>query len=285
MCKKCTKCGEIKDLNQFNKQSSAKDGLAYCCKVCKTLQNSSREISLVCQNPECLTPNFINFKKRKYCFNCYPLRRPTITYEDCLKTALICKTRLDFAKKFPSHYQKCCVESWLDSICKHMPVLKSKFTFDECAREALLYTHRSDFSQGSSKHYNYARSHGWLDKICVHMVNKRGGRGKTNFSSDCEKYNNGKGILYLIKCWNAYETFYKIGITSQSVKKRHKSTKYNYEIIWEIQENSSQIWDLEKQKHRESKKFRYQPKLWKNKSLETFKCHGNCKILRKPNLI
>lgn len=32
--KKCTKCGEIKSLAEYNKRSSAKDGLQHICKPC-----------------------------------------------------------------------------------------------------------------------------------------------------------------------------------------------------------------------------------------------------------
>lgn len=36
MVKKCTKCGEVKPLTEFFKQSLNRDGLAYACKKCKT---------------------------------------------------------------------------------------------------------------------------------------------------------------------------------------------------------------------------------------------------------
>lgn len=32
--KKCTKCGEVKPLDEFNKKKKHKDGLAYQCKLC-----------------------------------------------------------------------------------------------------------------------------------------------------------------------------------------------------------------------------------------------------------
>jgi len=40
MSKKCNKCGEVKELTDFYKQTNAKDGHAYMCKVC-TLAKSS----------------------------------------------------------------------------------------------------------------------------------------------------------------------------------------------------------------------------------------------------
>ena len=44
----------------------------------------------------------------------------------------------------------------------------------------------------------------------------------------------GFGVFYIIKCWNSQECFYKVGITSYSVKRRYNSKRdmpYNYEII------------------------------------------------------
>jgi len=34
LSKRCTKCGNIKPLSDFNKQSSTKDGLSYMCREC-----------------------------------------------------------------------------------------------------------------------------------------------------------------------------------------------------------------------------------------------------------
>ena len=77
------------------------------------------------------------------------------------------------------------------------------------------------------------------------------------------KANNKKGIFYIIKCCNENETFYKLGITFNSVKQRynHKiSMPYNYKIIKEvISENLSYIWDLEKRFKRIKIKHHYTP--------------------------
>jgi hypothetical protein len=57
-------------------------------------------------------------------------------------------------------------------------------------------------------------------------------------------------ILYLIKCFNENEEFYKIGITSLSVEERYKTVSrmpYNFDIIFSFTYyNRDIIWELEK---------------------------------------
>lgn len=104
------------------------------------------------------------------------------------------------------------------------------------------------------------------------------GFSRTRFVSKCqEKLDSGEtdglGLLYMIVCWNSDELFYKIGITSMTVEERYPdkfNMPYNYKIVWEIRDDPAKIWDMEKQCHRDTKKMRYQPELWGNKSLETF---------------
>lgn len=55
-------------------------------------------------------------------------------------------------------------------------------------------------------------------------------------------------ILYVIKCYNDNEEFFKIGITVNSVKKRYDSKNnmpYNYSILTEIIGDAENIWQTE----------------------------------------
>lgn len=57
-----------------------------------------------------------------------------------------------------------------------------------------------------------------------------------------------KAIFYILECWNDIEKFYKIGITTRSVKERYKRIKdmpYNYKILTEIVNTPTYVWDLE----------------------------------------
>lgn len=76
---------------------------------------------------------------------------------------------------------------------------------------------------------------------------------------------NGLGILYVIKCFNNFEIFYKIGITSRSVRQRYPTSEtmpYNYEIIQEIQDIPENIYNLEIQLKRLLKQFHYIPQVY-----------------------
>lgn len=82
-------------------------------------------------------------------------------------------------------------------------------------------------------------------------------------SSWIKKSKNREGILYIIKCYNENEEFYKFGITYTSVHIRYNAKKkmpYNYKIIKEIKSyDLNYIWDLEKRfKKKVSYKY-YEP--------------------------
>ena len=86
---------------------------------------------------------------------------------------------------------------------------------------------------------------------------------KINDIGWADKYTGRTGIFYIIKCWGNGEKFYKIGITSTSVKKRYGETlPYKYEIIRTIySEDLHYISDLEKENMRILSKYHYLPKL------------------------
>lgn len=71
--------------------------------------------------------------------------------------------------------------------------------------------------------------------------------------------------LYIIKCNDGNEEFYKIGITFQTLDSRFGGNNtvllpYNYEIVKIIEhESATYIWDLEKELHRKNKEFKYVP--------------------------
>ena len=98
------------------------------------------------------------------------------------------------------------------------------------------------------------------------MMNKDNGFGKSYFLKFCNKNNNGLGTFYILKCFNEDEEFYKIGITSHSIKKRYESKKdlpYNYEIIYEYFNNPEYIFNLETLiKHKVLKGLNYKCKLF-----------------------
>lgn len=96
-------------------------------------------------------------------------------------------------------------------------------------------------------------------------INKRHeyfGWTKTHFINACIRNNNGLGKLYIIKCFNQDEEFYKIGITSRSIGVRFGTNKrmpYKFTIIREIVDEPDKIFELEKHLHKLNKEFHYHP--------------------------
>lgn len=82
---------------------------------------------------------------------------------------------------------------------------------------------------------------------------------------DWIKRGSGKklGILYIIRCWNEQEEFFKFGITYNTILKRYGCTRdmpYNYEIVKEVKSPDLEyIWELEKRFKRFKKKQHYEP--------------------------
>lgn len=92
---------------------------------------------------------------------------------------------------------------------------------------------------------------------------KRAGAKLIDFIECCKK-NNGYGFLYVIRCWNETEEFYKIGITSTSIKYRFRgniSLPYKYEIIHNIKDKAENVYNAEKFLHKLFKDYAYQPYL------------------------
>lgn len=71
--------------------------------------------------------------------------------------------------------------------------------------------------------------------------------------------------VYIIRCWNDTETFFKIGKTFATIQRRFQDKNtmpYNYEIVKIIESvvNSDEIYDLEVILKKQHKAFKYLPK-------------------------
>ena len=95
-------------------------------------------------------------------------------------------------------------------------------------------------------------------KECLKNINPHSKTEWTNLVGDR------LATFYILKCYNDEELFYKIGITSRTIKKRYKSKTlmpYLYEIEKEITGSAEQIWDMEKEYLRKLKGHKYVPKI------------------------
>ena len=92
----------------------------------------------------------------------------------------------------------------------------------------------------------------------------RQGFSRTVFKNLCIKNNDGFGVIYLLKCYNEKELFYKIGITSVGLKKRFRgegSMPYRYDVVREITTDPEKVYNTEKIILREMGKHKYKPKI------------------------
>lgn len=94
---------------------------------------------------------------------------------------------------------------------------------------------------------------------------------KTTWKRACE---NRIAKLYIIRCFNENESFYKIGITCKDIKTRfgYKSQlPYNHEIVKLIEsEDSDYIFSLERKLHKLNKEFKYKPEIFFDGFTECF---------------
>ena len=93
---------------------------------------------------------------------------------------------------------------------------------------------------------------------------KSGGWTRTDFINQCERKNNGTAIFYIIVCAGNNELFFKIGITSNSVKSRFSGGQmpYHYDSLLELKGTAGAVYDLEKMMLRLNKANRYNPQAW-----------------------
>ena len=87
-------------------------------------------------------------------------------------------------------------------------------------------------------------------------------------------YNHKPCIFYVIQCHNEQESFYKLGITSKTVKQRYNkhNLPYQYTIVLEYKDTAENVWDLEYMFKQKFKNYYYKPiQNFKGSSTETFK--------------
>ena len=84
--------------------------------------------------------------------------------------------------------------------------------------------------------------------------------------------------LYLIRIFNEEEEFYKIGKTKDTIKKRFSNTNikpYNFEVVYFLEKESGEIFDLEIELHKKYNSYKYKP-------LNKFSGHTECYNLGLP---
>lgn len=77
--------------------------------------------------------------------------------------------------------------------------------------------------------------------------------------------------LYIIKCWNNAETFYKIGKTFKTLEARFVGFQYSWEKIMTIEDTAKNVSILERRLHKQNGEHSYVPEIKFKGRTECFK--------------
>ena len=117
------------------------------------------------------------------------------------------------------------------------------------------------------------RTHGDFNVKPSNFLNQKGcpkcsfldrGYSRTDFVSRCKRNNSGLGNVYIIKCYDENEVFYKIGIASTNIEDRYDSNQkmpYKYELVEEHSTEPEKAYNAENHVLREMAKYSYQPNI------------------------
>jgi hypothetical protein len=97
------------------------------------------------------------------------------------------------------------------------------------------------------------------------------GWSNLNWVKAAEKSKNFDSFkVYIIKCWNENEEFYKIGRTFLNLNQRFKNFKYNFKSVSIFDGNALDMFNLESKLKKENRKHSYIPKIKFNGMYECF---------------
>lgn len=246
----CTNCNIEKDEKEFHRKKSSKDGLYNICKKCRlplskeyNKKNSERN-SVSCKKWKLKNPDYFNKNKLD----------PILKYEQRLKN---CNEVHNHKYKYD----------------------KTDFTIlnINLEKSTIICPIHGDFLQKLFSHIN--RAYGCPkcanEKSSVNNSKNPTGWGKSNWKKQGEQSRNFHSFkIYIIKCWNENEEFYKIGRTFKEVKNRFRckvSMPYNYKVIYTIESNAEKIFDIENMLKKDHEIYKYKPSIYFKGINECFK--------------
>lgn len=197
-----------------------------------------------------------------------------------LKVNIICKKHGVFEQKPHNHLKGSnCPDCGAESRTDYFASVQKKHSDDFVGRANKEHKNIYDYSlveyKGSkSKVKIICPSHGAFYQIPSGHLDGKGcpdcgqelyaGWSRSDFVKCATARGDGRAMIYIIKCWSSSEVFYKIGITTQNVKKRFhnkRSMPYKFETIKTVKGMASDVYDAEVLLHRANKRNHYSPKI------------------------
>lgn len=182
---------------------------------------------------------------------------------------IICPIHGEFKQNAYSHLTKCgckkCNSSKYNTdsfIGKANKLHDNKYTYSKTVcyhntdKVIITCPVHGDFTQEAR---NHIRGQG-----CPKCANERKGSWHLDDWKLCENHKNFDGFkLYIIRCWNDKEEFYKIGKTARKLHERFAGNRlpYEWELVKEYRGSAEYIHELEETLHKYHNDFKYTPKI------------------------
>lgn len=201
------------------------------------------------------------------------------------KVVITCKIHGDFIKR-PDHFLR-------GSAC---PRRSGMYSIDRRRKNFLVKSKRVHQGKYDYRLVKYVNSNTPVEIVCpIHGVflqkpnDHAAGKScfecgellkqvwtREGFVAASTRVNDGEALLYVIECALNGEKFFKVGITSYSVKFRFRShMPYDYKVLYEINDRGGCIYDLEKRLHSLLAEHQYTPSI-------KFGGHTECFTTVKP---
>lgn len=147
---------------------------------------------------------------------------------------------------------------------------------DSQTKIKILCTEHGMFEQSPNNHLSNQGCPvcGRVKSLKIHKENPTGWKHSSWVKAAETSKNFDSFKVYIIRCWNDEEEFYKIGKTYRTVENRFSKSKYmpyNYDTIKIFEGKAKEISRFEKQLQKENKKYKYIPKIKFNGMYECFK--------------
>lgn len=259
--------------------SRAFDGKAVC-PVCSKLLAKEVDLSKQLSLEECENRHNIKFPNTKI----KTVRKEGKYVYFTTEFGLCRKQRGTFGKT--SYSVSSAIDKTSFIINKFKQIHGNKYIYDEVLfvkeinKVKIICPKHGIFEQTPNKHLN-GRG---CEKCAREVTNKHQRENATgwsltswkNLATKSKKFDSFK--IYIIRCWNKNEEFYKIGRTFKTIKHRFDCVKhmpYNYEILKIFINDVESIYNLETELKRMNKEYKYIPKIKFNGMQE---CYFNLKI-------